>query len=66
MSGRLFDLQFYYEAMEIRRIGSRAVREVQEENRQLGIPNVYCLHGLLYYEHPDGKLALSDPLNSKP
>ena len=61
MSGRLFDPRFIREAIEIRRIGARAVRNAQEENRRLGIPNVYFINGRTYYELPDGKLSLKDP-----
>ena len=61
MSGRLFDPQFIQKAIEIRRIGNRAVRRVQEENRRLGIPNVYFINSRTYYELPDGELSLEDP-----
>ena len=32
-------------AMEIQRIGNRAVHRAQEENRRLGIPNWYSING---------------------
>ena len=43
------------------RIGGRAVHEAQEENRRLGIPNVYSINGILYYELPNGELSRTDP-----
>jgi hypothetical protein len=46
---------------QITRIGNRAVREAQEENRRLGIPNVYSINGVLYWELPDGTLSRTDP-----
>jgi hypothetical protein len=46
---------------EIERIGNRAVRAAQEENRRLGIPNVYSINGILYYELPNGELSRTDP-----
>ena len=46
---------------EIERIGNRAVRAAQEENRRLGIPNVYSINGILYYELPGGELSREDP-----
>jgi hypothetical protein len=61
MSGKLSDLQLFREAMEIRRIGARAVRAAQEESRRLGVPNVYFINGRTYYELPDGTLSLEDP-----
>ncbi|MDR1168524.1 MAG: hypothetical protein LBK53_06530 [Heliobacteriaceae bacterium] len=39
---------------KITRIGSRAVKKAQEENRRLGIPNVYCINGKIIFEIPDG------------
>jgi len=66
MNDRIFDASFYYEAIEIQLIGNRAVSFAQEESRKLGVPNVYCIHGPLYYELPNGKLALSDPYIKQP
>ena len=43
------------------RIGNRAVRAAQEQNRRLGIPNVYSINGILYYELPSGELTREDP-----
>ena len=46
---------------EIERIGNHAVHAAQEENRRLGIPNVYSINGVLYYELPNGELSRTDP-----
>jgi hypothetical protein len=46
---------------EIERIGNSAVQKAQEENRRLGIPNVYSINGILYYELPNGELSREDP-----
>ena len=43
------------------RIFGEAVREVQEENRRLGVPNVYTINGVIHYELPDGSLTTEDP-----
>ena len=48
-------------AREMLRIGNRAVKRVQEENRKKGIPNVYDINGHRYYELPNGKLTTEDP-----
>jgi hypothetical protein len=48
-------------ALEMKRIGNRAVRKAQEENRRLGIPNTYSHRGQLYFELPSGELTLEDP-----
>ena len=42
---------------EMLRIGNRAVKKAQEENRKKGIPNVYDFNGHLYYELPNGELT---------
>jgi hypothetical protein len=46
---------------ELERIGNAAVHAAQEENRRLGIPNVYSINGILYYELPNGELSRDDP-----
>jgi hypothetical protein len=48
-------------AEEIDRIGNRGVQAAQEENRRRGIPNVYSINGILYWELPDGTLSKTDP-----
>jgi hypothetical protein len=51
----------YKETLEFLRIGNRAVKKAQEENRKKGIPNVYDFNGHLYYELPNGELTKEDP-----
>lgn len=48
-------------ASEMLRIGNRAVKRAQEENRKKGIPNVYDINGHRYYELPNGELTTEDP-----
>ena len=55
------DLSSYAKVDEIVRIGRRAVRKAQEESRRRGVPNVYSINGLLYYELPSGELSRTDP-----
>ena len=52
----------YKRAREMLRIGNRAVKRAQEENRKKGIPNVYDINGYLYYELPNGKLTREYPM----
>ncbi len=52
-------------AREMLRIGNRAVKKAQEENRKKGIPNVYDINGHLYYELPNGELTKEDPLSKE-
>jgi hypothetical protein len=60
--GRL-SREAYREAAELRRIGNRAVRKAQEENRRRGIPNAYSLQGRLYYQLPSGEITEDDPFD---
>ena len=51
----------YKKTLEFLRIGNRAAKRAQEENRKKGIPNVYDFNGHLYYELPNGELTKEDP-----
>ncbi len=44
------NIETYLRGIEIERIGNRAVRRAQEENRRRGIPNAYSRNGKLYFE----------------
>ncbi|MBI4712777.1 MAG: hypothetical protein HY762_05695 [Planctomycetes bacterium] len=55
----------YESLIEITRIGNRAIKKAQAENRKKGLPNVYSKNKRLYYELPDGTITMTDPL-SKP
>ena len=52
----------YKRTRELLRIGNRAVKRAQEENRKKCIPNVYSYNGHIYYELPNGQLTKEDPL----
>ncbi|MEI8347094.1 MAG: hypothetical protein WCG27_06485 [Pseudomonadota bacterium] len=53
--------EFYKFWLDVLRIGQRAVKKAQEENRQAGLPNVYTKNGKLYYELPDGTITYEQP-----
>jgi hypothetical protein len=61
MASTAIPLEVYEKVQELTRIGKAAVRAAQEENRRLGIPNVYSINGVLYWELPDGTLSRTDP-----
>jgi hypothetical protein len=61
MADASIPLETYEKIQELIRIGNRAVHAAQEENRRLGIPNVYSINGILYYELPNGELSREDP-----
>jgi len=44
---------------KITRIGNRAVKKAQEENRLKGLPNVYSINGKIVYALPDGTFTTS-------
>lgn len=43
-------------------IVNRAVRKAQDENRRLGIPNVYEINGTLVWQLPDGTITTTVPM----
>lgn len=51
-------LEAFERLLKITRIGNRAVRKAQGENRRKGIPNVYDRNGKPYYELPTGRSLL--------
>ena len=65
MSRDELSLEAYKQTLEFLRIGNRAVKKAQEENRKKGIPNVYSYNGHIYYELPNGELTKEDPLRKQ-
>ena len=57
----LNSVDIHKQTLEFLRIGNRAVKRAQEENRKKRIPNVYDFNGHLYYELPNGELTKEDP-----
>ncbi len=54
--------KFNYKALiKMTRIGSRAIKKAQEENRRKGLPSVYSKNNRLYYELPDGTITMKKP-----
>ena len=41
---------------DITRISNKATQKAQEENRRLGLPNVFYRNGRIVYEMPDGSI----------
>ena len=54
-------LELYERASFFIRIGNNAVHGVQEENRKLGLPNVYGMNGKAFFEMPDGEIVTKSP-----
>ncbi len=57
-------LQLFIQAAEFKRIGNRAIRKAQAENRRLGIPNVFSRNGIIYYELPNGDITRENPFKA--
>jgi hypothetical protein len=51
--------EMYEHIFEMTKIGNRAVRKAQQENKALGLPSVYSKNGKIYYELPDGTFSMS-------
>ena len=47
------------------RIAKRAIKKTREENRRLGLPNVYSKNGKVVYEMPDGTITTKSPFKEK-
>ncbi len=58
---KLNNIEIYQRAIELKRIGNQAVKKAQDENKKLGIPNVYSKKGELYFEMPNGEITKIDP-----
>jgi len=50
----------YRWAIEKLHIGNRAVRQAQEENHRLGLPNIYSRNGKIIYEMPKGEIIVKE------
>ncbi len=50
----------YKQMAEFVRIGNRAVRQAQEENHRLGLPNIYSRNGKIIYEIPNGESIVKE------
>lgn len=50
----------YRRIAEYVRIGNRAMRRAEEENRRQGLPNVFSRNGKLIFEMPDGSIVVKD------
>lgn len=50
----------YKRMAEFIRIGNRAVRQAQEENHRLGLPNINSRNGKIIYEMPKGEIIVKE------
>jgi len=59
--GKLNSDTFYTELANILRIANAAVDKALQENRELGIPEIYVLGGKLHYVLPNGEVTTKMP-----
>ncbi len=52
-------------ALEMNRIFNIAVDKAQKRHRELGIPNIYCINGIIHCELPNGELTTKKPTKSE-
>ncbi|MFH2033784.1 MAG: hypothetical protein ABIJ26_03665 [Candidatus Margulisiibacteriota bacterium] len=50
---------------KMHKIACRAVRKAVNENRRLGVPNVFVKDGKIIYELPDKTITTLNPFTSK-
>jgi hypothetical protein len=55
------DAEAFRVAARMAQVAQEAANFAVEENRRLGVPNVYSINGRIYYELPSGELSLEDP-----
>lgn len=63
MAKGLKNIETWLRADEIMRVCRTAVRKTQDQNRRLGIANVYSFHGKRYYELPNGDYSRTEPVS---
>ncbi len=44
-------------AEKLLKIGNRAIKKAQENNRKKGIPNVYSINGKIVFQLPNGDIT---------
>jgi len=52
-------------AAELMDIARRGVQNAIEESRRMGVPNVYSIDGVLYWELANGELTKEDPYSKR-
>ena len=61
MADVLCNMETFQRVEELMRVCRSAVRKAQAESRRLGVANVYCIDGQVYYELPNGDYTRTPP-----
>ena len=59
------NLNLYLKGYEIEMIGNNAIERVKLENHEKGIPLVYSVDGMIYYELADGTVTKKSPFENE-
>lgn len=57
----LKDKNLYLESQDILKIANQAVQKAKAENKVMGIPEVFCKNGKIFYLLPNGKITSQKP-----
>ncbi len=55
------DLEVLQIGVEIEKIGNEAIKNVKQENKEMGIPLVFSRNGEIFYELSDGRITKKSP-----
>lgn len=58
---KIQERELYQELIEIIRIGNEAIMLAKDENKKLGIPEVFIKKGQLYFELLNGEITKERP-----
>ncbi len=58
------EVEIYQFAAWTLKIANKAIHKAKEENRRLGLPNVFYENGQIYYEL-NGKITIENPLKTQ-
>lgn len=55
------DLKMYQKIFEFMRMGNKSVQLALAENKKNGLPNVFSMNNIIYYQMPDGTITTKSP-----
>lgn len=58
---KIQESELYQDLIEIIRIGNEAIKLAKEENKKMGIPEVFVKRGKLYFELLSGEITEDRP-----
>jgi len=61
----MFKAKSYDRLLEMTRIFQRAIKQVQKNHKEKGLPNVYFKNGRIIWELPDGSYVTKNPFEKK-